>query len=112
MRKFLRQLDTLPFWTAVFAFAVLVVGSYAYSNNQAAADRNRELIMRQQLQLSFLCETIAILDRLNLQETRINREALRDPDLAPLHPYLQQRNTILTIGHLELSEARGCGEVE
>jgi hypothetical protein len=112
MKHWLAKLDTLKVCTAVFTAAVLLVGTYAFVSNRDATNRNRDLIALQQRQLGFLCETIAILDELNVQEARINRDAMNDPELGPLRPYLQQRNTILTIAHVELSEARGCGDVE
>lgn len=112
MKGFLHRLDTLPFWSAVFAFLVFALGAYAYTVNSDAVNRNEALIVEQQRQLGFLCETIAVLDELNVQEARINREAIRDPELGPLRPYLLQRNTILTIAHVELSETRGCQGVE
>src|SRR5262249_51266679 len=71
MSKVLDTLDTAKFWAVVAAVLAFAVLAYAYGHNRKQATTNAATIARQQEQLSYLCETVAIIDAATTDRIRI-----------------------------------------
>lgn len=113
MKRLLHALDSLGFWIAVFVLAVIFVFAYAWSNNRAAVTRNQDVLDQHVEVIAHLCETIHVLDVLTLQQARLTRETLRKPEVPRwAQDYLASREALLLITHDELSQSRGCVQVE
>lgn len=111
--KILERTDTPGFWMVVFVIAVLFVFAYAFASNRRTVADHEKLIAEQQRQLTYLCETVTILDALTTQQLRITRKTLADPTL-PLWAqiYMAKRERLLGTTHEELSNTRGCRLIE
>lgn len=112
MKRVVEALDSLPFWIAVFIVGVLFVFAYAYANARSAAAQNAEVIDQQQAQLAQLCETIAILDVLTVQQARVTTETLRLELPTWARSYLVKREALLNRTHAELAETTTCRQIE
>lgn len=113
MSKVLDTLDTAKFWAVVAAVLAFAVLAYAYGHNRKQATTNAATIARQQEQLSYLCETVAIIDAATTDRIRITREALAEPVVpAWAQAYLGQTLSSLLVQHAELANNRGCRQIE
>lgn len=113
MKKILEFTDTLTFWLLVFLVSVIAVFAYAWTNNRQTVATDSALLREQQTQLSYLCETIAVLDQLTVQEKRLTKETLNDPNLPlSMQVYLSKQLTLFETTHLELEQSRGCRIIE
>jgi hypothetical protein len=112
-KRLIALADTAQFWLAVFLLAVTFIFAYSYINNREAVSANRELIAKQQLQLTQLCETIRVIDVLTVQLLKLDEVALNQGNVPPWAiTYFRSRVAFLELAHQEFSGTRGCGPVE
>lgn len=111
--RVLDVVDTAKFWAVLAVLVAFTVMAYAYGHNRAQASRNEDIISQQTEQLTYLCETVSVLDALTTQQLRITRETLDRTDV-PLwgQLYLAKRERLLGVTHTELADSRGCQQIE
>lgn len=113
LNRILDVVDTAKFWAVLAVLLTFLVLAYAYGHNRAQASRNAEIIQQQQEQLTYLCETVSVLDAITTQQLRITQTTLKRTDV-PLwaRVYLAERGDILSTTHAELANTRGCRKIE
>lgn len=113
MRRIASVVDTRDFWVVVAIIGVLSVFAYSYANGRADTARNKEAIVQQASALSYLCETVRILDSVYVQTIAVDAQIIASGDLpASVVKLLHRRIDVLQAAHFELADTRACKDVE